>query len=374
MTHTAGSRLNLKITSIRIYRLNLARKDVFTIATMSLDKVENVLIQIQTDEGIVGWGEASPFHALVGETQLIGLAAARELRDFLIGKNPLEIASLVKQMDEHLPHNPTIKSAFDMALYDIAAKAAGLPLWAFLGGTMRPLETDFTISIGHTDEAGEKAKTVCDMGFRMIKVKVGINEREDLLRLQNIRKAVGDKPLLRIDANQGWDRITAVNSLRRFEDLGVQFCEQPCRATDMPGMKYVSHNSTIPVMADESLFSPYDALTLIKEDAVTYFNIKLSKSGGILNGLKIAHIAEAGSRLCMIGCMSESRLGLTASAHLALASPAFRFYDLDSFVEHAEDPVIGGVTLKNGMVQFPDGPGLGAEPDPAFLKKLEEVK
>ncbi len=365
---------NLKITNIRIYKLDIPRKDVFTIATMSLDKCENVLVQMETNEGITGWGEASPFHAIVGETQRIDLAAALDLREILLNKNPLNIAALVNLMDYYLPNNPTIKSAFDMALYDIAAKVAGLPLYLFLGGEKRPLETDFTLSIGSAVEASEKARQVLEMGYRMIKVKVGINDREDYHRLENIRKAVGEEPVIRIDANQGWNRIQAVNNLKRFEPFGIEFVEQPCRASDPQGLKYISEHSPIPVMADESIFSPFDAINLIRADAVPYFNVKLSKSGGIYNALRIAHIAEAGGRVCMVGCMSESPLGLTAAAHLALASPVFQFFDLDSFLEHAENPILGGVTIEKGMVEVPDSPGLGAEPDPAYLKKLEEVR
>ncbi len=364
----------LKITNIRIYKFNIPRKDVFTIATMSLDKCENVLIQMETNEGVTGWGEASPFHAIVGETQRIDLAAALDLREILLGKNPLNIAALVDLMDYYLPNNPTIKSAFDMALWDIAAKVAGMPLYLFLGGEKRPIETDFTLSIGSAEEAQEKARQVVDMGYRMIKVKVGIDDEEDYRRLENIRSAVGEEPVIRIDANQGWNRIQAVQNLRRFEPFGIEFVEQPCRATDPQGLKYISDHSPIPVMADESIFSPFDAMNLIRADAVPYFNVKLSKSGGIYNALRIAHIAEAGGRVCMVGCMSESPLGLTAAAHLALASPVFRFFDLDSFLEHAENPILGGVKIEKGMVEIPDEPGLGAEPDPAYLKKLEEVR
>jgi len=338
---------NLKITNIDIFKLDIPLKDSFQIATMCLSTAQNVLIQIQTNEGIEGWGEAASFHALVGETQSINFAAAKELKQIILGKNPLAISSLVTEMDKFLPHNTTLKSAFDMALYDIAAKVAGLPLYLL---------------------------AVLEMGFRIIKVKLGLNDDEDYRRLKNIRETVGDKPIIRIDANQGWDRILAVKNLDAFTDFRIEFCEQPCRAYDLQGLNYISHHARIPVMADESLFSIYDALNLIREDAVPYFNIKFSKSGGLCNAIKIAHIAEAGARPCMIGCMSESRLGLTAAAHFAMTSDIFQFFDLDSCFEHAENPVIGGMDVKNGIVHLPEEPGIGAFPDPDYLKKLEKVK
>jgi len=364
----------LRIIDIRIYRFDIPLRDVFQIATMSISQANNVLVQILTNDGIEGWGEAASFHALVGETQSINFAAAQELKQILMGKNPLEIAALVQAMDHHLPHNTTIKSAFDMALYDIAAKCAGLPLYLYLGGQKRAMETDLTIGICDPQEAGDRALAVKSQGFRMIKVKLGLDFEADYARLKNIRQAVGEDTILRIDANQGWDRMGAKKNLDAFQQFNIEFCEQPCRAHDLQGMKYVSRHTDIPIMADESLFSPGHAMDLIQRDIVPYFNIKLSKSGGIHNATKTAHIAEAGAAPCMVGCMSESKLGITAAAHFGLTNPILSFFDLDSFFEHSEDPILGGVKVKNGVIEIPDEPGIGAHPDPGYLKTLDEVE
>ena len=364
----------LKITDIRIYRFDIPMRDVFQIATMSLTEANNVLIRIETNEGITGWGEGAPFHALVGETQEIIFTAAKELRPLLTGKNPLAIDALVHLMDAYLPHNTTLKSAIDMALYDIAAKVAGLPLYAFLGGEKKEMETDMTVGIFSPEEAAEKALAIRKMGFNMIKVKLGLNTKDDYLRLKNIREAVGEEVILRIDANQGWDRMTARHNLDSYRDFNIEFCEQPCRANDINGMKYVSQNTDIPIMADESLFSVNHALTLITQDVVPYFNIKLSKSGGIHNAIKIAHLAEAGEIPSMVGCMSETRLGLSAAVHFGLVSPVLQFFDLDSHLEHSIDPIEGGMYVEKGMIHIPDEPGIGATPDKDFLKKLEEIQ
>ncbi len=364
----------IKITDIRIYRFDIPMRDVFQIATMSLTEANNVLIRIETNEEIVGWGEGAPFHALVGETQELTFAAAKEFRPLLIGKNPLAIDAIVHLMDAHLPHNTTLKSAIDMALYDIAAKVAGLPLYAFLGGEKKEMETDMTVGICSPAEAAEKALAIRKMGFNMIKVKLGLNAKDDYQRLKNIREAVGEEVILRIDANQGWDRMTAKSNLDSYNDFNIEFCEQPCKANDLNGMKYVSHNTNIPVMADESLFSVNHALNMIREDVVPYFNIKLSKSGGIHNAIKIAHLAEAGEIPSMVGCMSETRLGLSAAVHFGLVSPILQFFDLDSHLEHSIDPIEGGMYVENGMIRIPDEPGIGATPDKDFLKNLEEIK
>ena len=371
--HQTPNNPNLSITDIKIYRFDIPLRDVFQIATMSLIQANNVLVQIMTNEGIVGWGEAASFHALVGETQSINFAAAQALKPILVGRNPLAIASLVQAMDHYLPHNTTLKSAIDMALHDVAAKRAGLPLYLYLGGEKRELETDLTIGICDPQEAGERALAVQSQGFRMIKVKLGLDFEADYTRLKNIRQAVGEDTILRIDANQGWDRVTAKRNLDAFQTFNIEFCEQPCRAHDLKGMRFVSHHTNIPIMADESLFSARQALDLIQQDISPYFNIKLSKSGGIHNATKTAHIAEAGAIPCMVGCMSESKLGITAAAHFGLSNPILQFFDLDSFFEHSEDRIVGGVQVKNGMIELPDAPGIGASPDPDYLETLDEI-
>jgi L-Ala-D/L-Glu epimerase len=364
----------MAIDDVRWYRFDIRLKDVFTIATMSLGTAENLLVEVRTNQGLIGWGEASSFRSIVGETQSINIAAAGELRPLLIGRNPLALRPLMDQLEAWLPHNTTLKSAIDMALFDIAAQACGLPLYAYLGGEKREMESDLTIGIGEPAQAGEKALAAQAMGFRIIKVKLGLRHEDDSRRLADIRRAVGPHTVLRIDANQGWDRVAATHCLKAFEELEIELCEQPCRARDLQGMRYVQQHSAIPVMADESLFSASDALEIVQQDAAAFFNIKLSKSGGIHQAQQVAHVAQAAFRPCMIGCMSESRLGLTAAAHLACAEPIIRLFDLDSCLEHTENHILGGIDYRGGFISLPDGPGIGARPDPDYVRTLGKVR
>ncbi len=365
---------NVKIKDVKIYPLNIKAEHDLKIATMTVSGPKNVLVHIITNTDLDGWGEASPFRAIVGETQAINFTAAKELRELFIGKNPLFYADLIRKINAYLPNNSTIRSAFDMALYDIASKAANLPLYTFLGGCKRPMETDNTIGIGDVEKAGEQALEIVEQGFRIIKTKVGISEDEDIQRIRNIRKAVGKNVKIRIDANQGWDRVTAVKSLQKLEELDIEICEQPLKAKDLDGMRYINQHSSIPLMADESVFTPTDALEVIKYQAAPYINIKLSKSGGILNGTAIANICEAGNITCMVGCMSESGLGNTAFSHFAMANPVVKFFDLDANIGHIDEPIIGGVTINKGMIEFPDDIiGIGAYPDPDYIKKIESI-
>ena len=375
MTQPLPSGLSqLAIDDVRIYRFDIPLKEVFTIATMSLSTAQNLLVEVRTNQGLTGWGEASSFRSIVGETQRINIAAAQELKPLLIGRNPTAVRALMEQLDAWLPHNTTLKSALDMALFDIAAQACSLPLYAYLGGEKREMETDLTLGIGDPAQAGEKALAIQAMGFRIIKVKLGLSRQDDTRRLADIRRAAGPHTVLRIDANQGWDRITATRSLRAFEELEIELCEQPCRARDLQGMRYVHQHAAIPVMADESVFSAADALEIVKQDAAAYFNIKLSKSGGIHCAQQVAHLAQAAFRPCMMGCMSESRLGITAAAHFACAHPIVRFFDLDSCLEHAENNILGGIDYRGGSISLPDTPGIGARPDPDYVNTLEEVR
>ncbi len=360
------------ISDIRVFRFDIPLRRAMQIATMRLESAQNLLVRIQCSNGVVGWGEASPFHAITGETQGIDLAAAEELKPLLLGRDPFAIASVNADMMRFLPHTSTIRSAFDMALYDVASRTASLPLYRFLGGENRPLETDVTIYLGDPADAAAKARDLVREGFRVLKVKLGADPDTDRKKIEAIRKAVGEGTRLRVDANQAWDRVTALQVLRSLEKYSIEFCEQPCVASDHRTLAYLSDHSPIPIMADESLFSPQDALTLDRMDAVPYFNIKLSKSGGIEQARRIAAIAGAGGRRCMVGSMCESRLGITAAAHFALSSPVVAFCDLDTFCEQTEDPIRGGVAVRDGCLIVPDEPGIGAVPDESFLGAATE--
>ena len=362
----------MRIVKVTVYKADIPLVAPFRIALGVTEVAENFFIKIETDEGIHGWGEGSPFPPIVGETQRICLAAAHDMARLLIGKDPLDIEARLREISSFLPHNTTARSAFDMALYDILGKAAGLPLYRLFGGSPRELFTDDTIGIDTPAAMAEKAVKFKEEGFPAIKVKLGTTPEEDIERVRKIREAIGPDIPIRVDANQGWDRNAAIKALTGIEDFGVQYCEQPVAAGDLTAMRAVREKTRIPIMADESLFDVHDALELIREGACDYLNIKLSKSGGLHMALKIAAVAEAARMGCMVGCMSETRLALTAAAHLAAARPIIRFTDLDSALTHTVDPIVGGMEYgEGGRITLPDGPGLGAEVDPSFLEKCE---
>jgi len=363
----------LKIQDVEIYYFDIPLKEPFTITLGTITTSSGVLIRIVTDAGITGIGESSPFQPVTGDTQETNVAAARAIREMLKGKDPLAIESAHQLFGGFLFSNPALIAAFDMALYDILGKAAGLPVFRLLGGDKTVFETDVTTGIDTPANMVKSVQTRLAAGFKTFKIKVGMEPAADVARLQAIRDAIGYDYGLRIDANQGWTVAQAITALKAMEKFNIQFCEQPGLHSDIAGMKQVRDESQIGIMADESLHSPADAIELISAAACDYFNIKLMKAGGMTNGLRIALIGEAANIRCMLGCMIETRLGLTAAAHVHGACQNIVFADLDGYFEHTFDPIVDGMTVKDGMITLPEKAGLGTDVDPAFLKKLKRA-
>jgi len=362
---------NIKISSVDIYKADIQLKEPFRIAIMEIVSAMSIFVKVNTDAGIYGFGEANPTWAITGETQAINFAGAVDLARLLIGKDPLNIEERNQELGRYLVRNSTIRSAFDIALYDILGKASGLPLYAVLGGGKRSFWTDNTIGIADPDYMAEKAVGFKKQGFKAIKVKLGTTKVQDVERISKIRKAIGDALPIRIDANQGWDYKTAVSTLKALEPMGIEYCEQPVAHWDYENLRRVRQNTSIAIMADESLFDHHDAFKLASMGCCDYFNIKLAKAGGIHNGLKINAIAEGAGIKCMVGCMLETRLGLSAAAHLVSARPNIRYADLDGYIPLKEDPVLGGAEYNIGEIALPDTPGHGADVDPDFLARCE---
>ncbi|MBB5436832.1 L-alanine-DL-glutamate epimerase-like enolase superfamily enzyme [Pedobacter sp. AK017] len=362
----------MKITHTEIYRFSIPMEP-FVIATGTMHFAQNVLIRIYTDAGIYGVGECSAFPMIVGETQETCLAMAQDFAKILIGKDPLDIPERMNDLLGYAAHNSTIKSAFDMALFDIAAKNANLPLYRFLGGQKRSIETDMTIGIDTPENMALSALKYQHQGCRIIKIKLGKKIHDDIERVKQIRKAVGDDMVLRLDANQGWSFDDALFALGELAPLNIEFCEQPMRTWYDDKLPELSLNSPIKIMADESCYNHHDARKLINSQSCEYLNIKFSKSGGILEAQKIHETALQAGVKCMIGSMLESRIALSANLHFALASPNVVFFDLDTcLLGHLVDPVLGGLTYDGYFLDVPDTPGIGADADPHFLVGCEQ--
>ncbi len=341
----------------------------FRIATMTNHSASGVFISI-TAGGKTGWGECLPFHAINGENQATVMASLRTLAPAIHGEDSRDLRILIELCESILPAQTTAISGIDMALHDLAAQRAGLPLYRFLGGTKRELPTDLTIGILPPKEAAAKAKKIIDQGHEAIKIKLGDNPMNDAERVATIRE-VAEDAILRVDANQAYDRLTALHLLESIAELDIQFCEQPVKRNDYQGLAFLHQNSTVPVMADESCFSPSDAFALLSQNCCNLINVKLCKSGGILRAQEIASITQAAFGRCMMGGMAETRLGVTAAAHVASSHSAFHFFDLDAHQGHKEDVIDGGIQTVRGSVVLPEKAGLGARPKQEFLDRFE---
>lgn len=361
----------MKITHIDIYRFSIPMEP-FVIATGIMDYAQNVFIRVYTDTEHYGVGECSAFPMIVGETQDTCLAMAREFAKIWKDKDATDIEGRIQDLHNVTAHNATIKSAFDMALYDLAAKAAGQPLYKFLGGEKRTVETDMTIGIGSADEMSRLAAGYQKQGATILKIKLGKKPEDDLERMRKIRQTVGPEMILRIDANQGWDYEASVKCLKGMEELNIEFCEQPMRTWHDDKLPELRQEVGIKIMADESCYNHHDARKLINSQSCDYINIKFAKSGGINEGLKIHDVATKSGIPCMIGSMLESRIALSANLHFAYACRNIKYFDLDTcLLGHLVDPVTGGLTYEGYFLDLPETPGIGADADEEFLKNCE---
>jgi L-alanine-DL-glutamate epimerase-like enolase superfamily enzyme len=358
------------ITQIEIIDLNLPFSHPFKIALAVMDSAHNIVIRIHDSDGLVGVGEGVPSRFVTGEAPETAFEAAKLYANFLIGKNPLEIDSHLATLERYMLKNPAIRCAYDLALYDLLARHAGLPLYALLGGTKQVIHSNRTLGIDLPAAMAQTAKAFVAEGAKYLKVKVGTGRAEDIARIRAIRESVGGGIPMRLDANQAWDEITAINILNDLAEYEIEVCEQPLPYWNAEGLRRVRERSPIAIMADESIFDAHDAFRLASIGAVDYFNIKLAKSAGIHGALKINAIGEAAGVKCMLGGMSESLIGVSAGAHLICACPNIALHDLDSPFHFAEDPTFGGVDFQpNGMVTLSDAPGHGADVKPEWVEK-----
>jgi L-alanine-DL-glutamate epimerase-like enolase superfamily enzyme len=365
----------LTITEIALYKFSIPLKEPFVTSLGTDVSADNVVVRISTDAGITGFGECSPYMPINGESQdtcfIVGQYFARALK----GKNPLEIEAAIRLMDDIIYGNTCIKSAFDMALYDIASRHAGVPLYHFLGGSRnKTIVTDYTVSLGEPAAMAAEAVRIAQQGFPAIKVKLGKNGTTDVERIKAIRSAVGMDIPVRIDANQGWSVPEAIATLQQLGAYNIEHCEEPIARWNFMQLPLVSRQSPIPIMADESCGDEHDAERLIVLQACAYLNVKLCKTGGLLKALRIARMAETSGIKLQVGAMIESRLGMTAFAHYALCSDAIVHYDFDTALMFSEDPVTGGIIYRsNGVVEVPEAPGIGATVSPERLMRMEQV-
>ena len=363
----------MKIKEIKIGKVSIPLKKPFKTALRQVNSAEDIIIKVIADTGETGYGNAPPTAVITGDSQDSIIGAIRDtIGPKLIGMDVDNLEGIMTAIDTSMLHNSSAKAAVDIAVYDLFGKLHGIPLYKLFGGYRSTLETDLTISVNPPDEMVRDSLEAVEAGYTAIKLKVGTDAVLDIERVKAIRAAVGSGIAIRLDANQGWKPKEAVRTIRKFEDmdLGIELIEQPVKAHDFDGLKYVTDHVETDIMADEAAFGPYEVLRLLSMSACDLINIKVMKAGGLHNAMKIASFAETMGIECMMGCMLESKVGITAAASIAAGKKIVTRADLDAAVLLAEDPVVGGVSFKQNQLILSDAPGLGI----TEIKGWQEIK
>ena len=352
----------MRITGIATGEIQIPLARPFKTALRTVERVEDIVVRVTAENGMVGYGEAPPTAVITGDTKGSVLAAIHQhIAPAITGMDILCLDEVIERMAGSIKGNTSAKAAVDMALYDLWGKVLGQPLWRLLGGYRSSFETDLTISVGAIPQMVADSLAAVKDGYRILKVKVGKEGLSDLPRIAAIREAVGPDIAIRVDANQGWTVKDAIRVITAMEDkgLGIQLVEQPVPAHDLEGMAKITQKVYTLILADESVFSPLDALEIIRRGAADLINIKLMKTGGIHEALKICAVASLYGVECMMGCMLESKLAVSAAAHLCAAKGIVTRADLDGPSLCSIDPYEGGPEYSGALIQMNELPGIG---------------
>jgi L-alanine-DL-glutamate epimerase-like enolase superfamily enzyme len=327
-----------------------------------------LLVKIHTDEDVVGLGEVSCTPVWSGEDQMTSAHFIHTiLAPLLVGQDPTQIERLMRQVNRAVANNPFTKSAIEMALWDILGKVAGLPLYQLLGGPVRDfVPTKFSVSGLAPDKAAEIASWAVEQGFRKMKVKVGLDPDEDVARVRAVREAVGPDIRLGVDANGGWSPRVAIQTVQRLYEFDIYFVEQPTSDQDVAWLADVRNQIRLPVMADESVYTPQDAMSIVRANAADVLSLYVGK-GGIGPARKIAAVAEAAGLVCTVGSNLELGIGNAAMIHLAMATAVIDAEtfpcDILSPFFYETDLLAEPLPIYAGKAYAPNGPGLGVTLD-----------
>lgn len=356
----------MKLSRITAAEIKVPLKVPFKTAVRTVDAVHSLVLMIETDTGITGYGEAAATAVITGDTIDSMRAGLAVLAPQLVGRALDDFNALLATVERGLTHHTSLKAALEIALYDLRAQAFGVPLYQLLGAARSMparIKTDVTISLNDTETMVRDSIRAVAEGFDALKVKLGGRAwHEDVAAVRAIHAAVGANVRLRLDANQGWAPKHAVKVVQAVEAAGIEieFVEQPVKADDIVGLKFVTERVMAPVLADEAVFSFTDAEHILATESADIINIKFMKTGGLSQAIEIANLTRRHRRTCMIGCMLESHISVTAAAHFAWAfADVVTLVDLDGPALCAASATTGGLTIDGPWITLPDAPGLG---------------
>jgi muconate cycloisomerase len=363
----------MNITDVRTVRADIPVRRPHKMSFTTLEAVNFVFVRLETADGLTGWGEAA---CLGGPTwseetaESVVAIIERYVRPWLLGRDATRIEALRQEMARRIQGNPFARAAVEMALWDLAGRALGVPVHRLLGGRVRDrVPLSWSLAVSDPAAEVEEAHTMVALGHRIFKIKTAARSVEDdVARVRGLREALGPHVSLRADANQGWDRATALRAIRALEPYALDFVEQPVARGDLEGMAHIGRSVTVPIMADESCFTPQDALAIARLGGVSILGLKVTKSAGLLGTMAIARIAEAAGLGCYVGCMIETSLGTAAYLQVAVAAtPVTWGCELFGPLLLAGDVVQQPVQYADGCILALDAPGLGVEIDERAL-------
>lgn len=362
----------MKIVRIETFALKIPLQRTIRMSIGSVSEVDHVVVIVHSDKGIRGFGEAASEYGPIFSEEFqasIQTCIDKYLAPAVIGENPLNLERIVEKMDQVAKGNWFAKSAIEMALLDLVGKGLNLPVCQLIGGIYRksvPLSHGaYTMDID--EEVGTSVEHV-RQGWSLIKMKVGaLDPSHDIMRLKRIREAVGPDCRIGVDANQAWTRDKAVKIVKTMEAYDLEFVEQPLPRWDLAGMAELAQAVDTPIMADESVFTPEDAIRCVQYRAADVFSIKVSKAGGLWKAKKIAAIGEAAGIPCYVGGMAETGIGVAASLHFAASTPNCT-YGCELRPNCVKDIVVPEIKVEKGYIFVPQGPGLGIDIDENVMK------
>jgi len=360
------------IKSIETKVLELPLKKQWKISLYAAKTRAHAVLKITTEDGIVGYGEASPSPAFMGETgHTIKLVIDNYIAPMIIGENIFDVDMIHEKMNSAIYGNYAAKSTIDIALHDAMGKSLSIPVYKLIGGKFRPeVDLSWVVGMQDIDSAIVEAKEKINMGYKTLKVKVGKNPYDDYNLVEKIRNAVGDKVAIRLDANQGYDYRTAIETFRKIEEFGLESIEQPVQRWDIEGMKIIKNSLKTPIMADESVSSIHDINRIIKENAADIVNIKVGKVGGISIAKKIANSLEIAGMTATAGSNLEVGIGSAASIHFVTSSKSVCLPNdlLLGGPLHKYDIIKDHHEVIDGKIICSEKPGLGVEIDESIFK------
>lgn len=332
-----------------------------------------VIVKMYAEDGTIGYGEACAWEPeFYGESlESVKYTIDRYIAPKIIGQDVFNVSKILDIVDKNIARITCAKEGIDIALHDLIGKLLGVPVYKLLGGKHRDyVQVASEIGIDTPEKMAENAKDVLNLGIKVIKIKGSNDMQLDIDRIHAVREAVGPDVQLRLDPNAAWTTPGTIKIMRAVEDCHLELLEQPIPAWDLKGMAHIRDNISVPLMADEGIWTPQDVIKLHDYGAADIVNIKIAKSCGLHLGKKIEAVAEATGMLAIVGTEIEPGFSQIAKLHMAAS---MKIHPLAS--EFTEFPLLKAnifkqdIEIVDGGVKVPEGPGLGVDLDEEVLKQ-----